>query len=169
MRIRTIVLTCLSSLLVSCSEAHGSASHGDQSAPTSLYKLERVGEGLACYVPDAKTYGVVMYPVQTIGKPGVPDLNAGQVALVGKIEKYFKPKTLRFFFSTRTFIIFNLTGDPCGEYRALNESCNLSVDPVDRLDGLGAFPGGCRNMARPWIPGDANNGNVPWQWWYGPI
>lgn len=135
----------------------------------SLYKLEKVGEGIACYVPDAKTYGVVMYPVQAIGKPGVPLLDASQLALVRRIEKYFKPKTLRFFFSSKEFIVFNLAGDPCGEYRALNDSCNLGVIPVDRLNGLGGFPGGCRNTARPWIPGDENNGNVPWQTWYGPI
>jgi len=169
MRIQTIHFACLSSLLASCSGMHDSSSHVGQSTPVSLYKLEKVGEGIACYVPDAKTYGVVMYPVQAIGKPGVPLLDASQLALVRRIEKYFKPKTLRFFFSSKEFIVFNLAGDPCGEYRALNDSCNLGVIPVDRLNGLGGFPGGCRNTARPWIPGDENNGNVPWQTWYGPI
>jgi hypothetical protein len=123
------------------------------------------GGGIACYVRDQGTYGVVSYSVKDIGRPHVAHLSRADSNMIRAIERYVDSSTLRFAFTpVDELLVFNASGDPCAEYRVLNGGCNEGYDPVDRLRGTAAFPGGCLNTPRPWLKEDAIGGKVPWSW-----
>lgn len=139
----------------------------DRSTFEAVSEEKNVGRGVACYVQDKGRYGVASYSVRDVGRPGVPPLNSADAEAIRRIERYFSADTLRFANTGTEFVVFDTRQGPCGEdYRVLNGACNEGYSARDHLTGTVSFPGGCRNMPRPWIPNDPKEGNVPWRTYY---
>jgi len=102
------------------------------------------------------------YLVSDIGKHGVPQLNAPERAMIERIRRYVRSKTLRFAWveDSTTMgepIVFDAYDGPCegwaAGYAVLNGACNEYYEPGENPYSTHAVPGCYRSSPRPWMDG----------------
>ena len=95
--------------------------------------------------------GPPSYLVRDIGKADIPALNGRQKRIAQSFLKKHSPKTLRFAFVSREFIVYDAVNGPCSmavPYAVVNGDCSEMYAPIDRpFHTVGG--GQCYNTANP--------------------
>lgn len=131
-------------------------------APLSVGNLHVDEYGIACYMRSAGV-GPVHYPVDALGKPGVPKPTADQISMLRRIEaakdENGKPQFTHLWFTwlpVGEFVVFEAPGNrdeapPCTDqaYPVLNECSWCYYEPAAAPE---VFAGPQKYMQnRPWI------------------
>jgi hypothetical protein len=119
----------------------------------------RVGAGVTCTpwsprgAPRNTLPTPVSYRVSDLGKPGVPVLDEKSRAVLRRIARAHRSRTLRFAYlfapgkaagTRQRFIVFDATEGPCAEgarYRVLNAAVYEYYQPSESPWGVAAMPG----------------------------
>lgn len=119
----------------------------------------RVGAGVTCtpWAPRGKPRNTLPTPVSyrasDVGKAGVPVLDKNSRAVLRRIARTHRSRTLRFAYifspgktagSRERFIVFDATDGPCAEggyYRVLNGADNEFYQPSENPWGVTPTPG----------------------------
>ena len=141
------------------------ADAGCTSYNVTPYVRTRSRHGIGCLgnVPPGQTPNPEpppeSYPAALAGEPGVPRLTAAESAMLRRIRRAVRSKTLRIAWvdgssDAPEFIVFDATDGPCetwaGGYAVLNGDCNEFYEPGENPYRTHAGSG-CLPSSRPWM------------------